>query len=100
MVHGLRLRDGRAEWYRNRYVRDPQVCAAKGWPPVPGPGEGSAVNTNVIAHAGKIFAIVEAGGLPRWRDGRRPPHVEAMLAGLRALDAPPPWVPAGGRGPA
>ena len=21
MVHGVRLRDGRAEWYRNRYVR-------------------------------------------------------------------------------
>ncbi len=22
MVHGLRMRDGRAEWYRNRFVRD------------------------------------------------------------------------------
>lgn len=67
MVHGLRLRDGRAEWYRNRFVRDDDVVAAKGWPEVPGPRHGiggNAANTNVISHAGKTFAIVEAGGLP------------------------------------
>ena len=69
MVHGLRLRDGRAEWYRSRYVRDDRVVAARGWPPVPGPrgklqmGEG-VVNTNVISHAGKLLALVEAGNLP------------------------------------
>ena len=28
MVHGVRLRDGRAEWYRNRWVRSRQVAAA------------------------------------------------------------------------
>ena len=27
MVHGIRLRDGKAEWYRNRYVRGPQTAA-------------------------------------------------------------------------
>lgn len=67
MVHGLRLRDGRAEWYRNRYVRDDEVTAAKGWPKTPGPrrGMGAGVaNTNVIGHAGRTWAIVEAGGLP------------------------------------
>lgn len=66
MVHGLRLRDGRAEWYRNRFVRDDEVTAAKGWPTSPGPrhGMGSVANTNVIGHAGKTWAIVEAGGLP------------------------------------
>ncbi len=67
MVHGLRLRDGRAEWYRNRYVRDDAVAAAQGLPLTPGPrhGMGSGVaNTNVIEHAGRTFAIVEAGGLP------------------------------------
>lgn len=67
MVHGLRLRDGRAEWYRNRYVRSDRVTEAKGWPPVTGPrhgeGDGTA-NTNVIGHAGRTFAIVEAGALP------------------------------------
>ena len=29
MVHGVRLRDGRAEWYRSRYVRDDQVTRGR-----------------------------------------------------------------------
>ena len=37
MVHGVRLRDGRAEWYRRRFVRDDEVVAAIGWPAVAGP---------------------------------------------------------------
>ena len=69
MVHGVRLRGGRAEWYRNRYVRDDQVVEAKGWPPVEGPERedqlgGGTANTNVIGHAGKTLAIVEAVSLP------------------------------------
>jgi carotenoid cleavage dioxygenase-like enzyme len=39
MIHGVRLRDGRAEWYRNRWV---------------GP------NTSVLDHAGRLFALVES----------------------------------------
>jgi len=66
MVHGVRLHDGRAEWYRNRYVRDDNVVAALGGPPVPGPTHGmsTTVNTNVIGHAGRTFALVEAGAVP------------------------------------
>ena len=30
MVHGIRLRDGKAEWYRNRWVRGPFTAAALG----------------------------------------------------------------------
>ena len=68
MVHGVRLRDGKAEWYRNRWVRSPVVAAALGGsaPPSPFP-EGTpdfAANTNVIGHAGRTFAIVEAGSPP------------------------------------
>jgi carotenoid cleavage dioxygenase len=67
MVHGVRLRDGRAEWYRNRYVVDDTVAATLARPATPGPrhgmGDGTA-NTNVIGHAGTTLAIVEAGGLP------------------------------------
>ncbi len=69
MVHGVRLREGRAEWYRNRYVRDEEVARVRGGEPVSGPrpatqlGDGGA-NTNVIGHAGRTFAIVEAGNLP------------------------------------
>src|SRR5215207_4609761 len=32
MVHGIRLRDGRAEWYRNRWVRSPEVADVLGEP--------------------------------------------------------------------
>jgi carotenoid cleavage dioxygenase len=67
MVHGLRLRDGRAEWYRNRYVRSADTAKALGEERRPGPvfaGFDFSANTNVIGHAGRTFAIVEGGGRP------------------------------------
>jgi carotenoid cleavage dioxygenase len=67
MVHGIRLRDGRAEWYRNRWVRSAEVSRTLGEPPRPGAvhaGMDFAANTNVIGHAGRTFAIVEAGSRP------------------------------------
>ncbi len=65
MVHGVRLRDGRAEWYRNRFVRDDLACAVRGWEPAPGPRAGiGAVNTHVIACGGRTLATHEAGPLP------------------------------------
>ncbi len=67
MVHGLRLRDGRAEWYRNRWVRSSGVAEALGEEVRVGPvhaGMDFAPNTNIIGHAGRTFALVEAGALP------------------------------------
>src|ERR1700722_14204888 len=67
MVHGIRLRDGRAEWYRNRWVRSPEVARILGEEVHPGPVHADmdfAPNTNVIGHAGRPFAIVEAGARP------------------------------------
>ena len=68
MVHGLSLGEGRARWYRSRFVRDDELCAARGWPEVPGPRfselSNGITNTNVISHADKLYAIVEAGGNP------------------------------------
>ena len=67
MVHGIRLRDGRAEWYRNRWVRSAEIARALGEPVRPGPVHADmdfASNTNVIGHAGRTFAIVEAGARP------------------------------------
>jgi carotenoid cleavage dioxygenase len=49
MVHGVRLRGGNAEWYRNRYVADPA---------------GFSPNTNVGGFAGTTWAMVEAGAPP------------------------------------
>ena len=67
MVHGVRLRGGTAEWYRNRWVRSRQLAGALGekWPGGPvHAGMDFAANTHVIAHAGRILATVEAGPLP------------------------------------
>ena len=67
MVHGLKLQEGRPVWYRRRFVRDDELTEANGWPRVPRPAHdesGGAANTNVIGHAGRTYAIVEAGNLP------------------------------------
>ena len=68
MVHGLRIRGGQAEWYRNRWVRNNEVATLLGesqplsdWP---ADHQQFAANTNVIGHNGQTFAIVEAGAPP------------------------------------
>jgi carotenoid cleavage dioxygenase-like enzyme len=67
MVHGVRLRAGKAEWYRNRWVRSKTVAAAlrEDWPA--GPVHDTmdfAANTHIIGHGGRTLATVEAGPLP------------------------------------
>jgi len=67
MAHGLRLRDGKAHWYRNRWVRSAAVARALGetWPAgAHTGGVDFAANTNIIGHAGKTFAIAESGVRP------------------------------------
>ncbi len=66
MAHGVRLRDGKAEWYRNRFVRSTHVSEVLGEEPAPGPRHGGfdGANTNIIGHAGRTWAIVEAGSHP------------------------------------
>ena len=67
MVHGVRLRDGKAEWYRNRWVRSQALAEAmdEKWPGGPvHAGMDFAANTHIIAHAGRYLATVEAGPLP------------------------------------
>ncbi len=66
LVHGLRLRGGRAEWYRSRFTLSADAVVALGRPPIPGPGEGrkGGVNTNVLAIGGHAHALVEGGPLP------------------------------------
>ena len=66
MVHGLCLKGGRALWYKNRWIRSHAVTAALGEPPSLGPHrtDFDTVNTNVLSHAGKTWALVEAGTCP------------------------------------
>lgn len=53
MVHGVRLENGRAAWYRNRWVRTESVDGT-------GNLRSSVVNTHVVRHAGKTLALMEA----------------------------------------
>ena len=67
MVHGVRIRDGRAEWYRNRWVRSRKVADSLGeqWPAGPvHDDQDFAANTHILSHAGRLLATVEAGPLP------------------------------------
>ncbi|MAE94252.1 MAG: dioxygenase [Deltaproteobacteria bacterium] len=66
MVHGVRLENGKAAWYRNRYVKTP-ILADPDLLRISDTGEvdrtASLANTHVIAHAGKILAL-EEGSFP------------------------------------
>lgn len=65
MVHGLAIEDGKALWYRNRWIRSNAVAKALGKVPAPGPRhQFDTVNTNVVDIAGWTFALVEAGSYP------------------------------------
>ena len=67
MVHGVRLNEGRAEWYRNRYVGSRDVAQARQQDDIAGPNwnkSGTGPNTNVGGFAGTTWAMVEAGGCP------------------------------------
>lgn len=72
MIHGVRLRNGKAEWYRNRYVQTPFVAD---------PDRqvievdsslrdmtSSKANTHIVGHAGQILAL-EEGHFPYVLDG-------------------------------
>lgn len=67
MVHGIAISGGKAQWYRNRWVRGEEACKALGEDLPPGERRADgfdAPNTNVVGIAGRTWAIVEAGGHP------------------------------------
>ncbi len=65
MLHGIRLRDGRAEWYRNRWVRTKALDGAQRVDVNTGQMDLTVglANTHVVRHADRIFAL-EEGSLP------------------------------------
>ena len=70
MVHGVRLANGRAEWYRNRFVRTPNVTDPLA-DPMSGLGDlaRGTGNTHVMPHNGSMLCL-EEGHWP-WRiDGQ------------------------------
>lgn len=61
MVHGVELRDGRAAWYRNRWVRTSGMAEELGEADRGGPTPPiyDSSNTNVLGHAGRIYSFTE-----------------------------------------
>ena len=61
MLHGVRLANGRAEWYRNRWVKTP---ALDGAPMMRADGSvdltASVAGTHIIEHGGRLLALQEA----------------------------------------
>ncbi len=62
MIHGIRVENGRAAWYRNRWVRTDSF--EKGIPLYNADGtrnlRSAVANTHVVNHAGKTLALVES----------------------------------------
>jgi carotenoid cleavage dioxygenase-like enzyme len=63
MVHAIALSEGRAEGYRNRWVRTRALAAEVETTAPSGPTEpiDGPANTHVIRHAGTTLALVESG---------------------------------------
>ena len=71
MIHAIKLRDGEAHSYRNRYIQtpfieDPSLNIMD--PSVVTNYKASKANTHIIGHAGKFLAL-EAGHFPYEIDG-------------------------------
>ncbi|MEM0996401.1 MAG: carotenoid oxygenase family protein [Bacteroidota bacterium] len=64
MVHGVRISDKKALWYRNRMVKSGNVPELLGQPDIGGPIShefDASPNTNVAAFGDKLYATIEAG---------------------------------------
>lgn len=59
MIHGVELKNGKATWYRNRYVQTPLLAEETPSPESRQKLENSIANTHIIEHAGKILALAE-----------------------------------------
>ena len=59
MVHGVSIRDGKAEWYRNRWVRTPCFFGQRLTVENALDIRCSVANTSVVMHADRIMALAE-----------------------------------------
>lgn len=61
MIHGLQLENGKANWYRNRYVQTPFLYKKpNNFKTVINPAANQS-NVSLVHHAGKLLSLGEAG---------------------------------------
>ena len=65
MIHGIRLCDGKAEWYRNAFIQTTSLGVPFGASGNPRDINNSKANTHILQHGDKVLALYETG-LP-WR---------------------------------
>ncbi len=63
MIHGVKLEEGKAVWYRNRWVRNESMVAGFG-EDLAGRNLANSNNTHIIGHADRTWALVESGPPP------------------------------------
>ncbi len=69
MVHGVRLSQGNAEWYRNRFVQTLNITDRESTEAIDiGDLSRGSANTHVVAHSGRILCL-EEGHWPWQIDG-------------------------------
>jgi len=64
MLHGIRLEEGQAKWYRNRWVNTHELRRKRGEAMEQTPGwdlRFNPANTNLMEHGGRILALCDGG---------------------------------------
>ena len=62
MVHGVTIANGKASWYRNRYVRTTLLAAGGGLTAKGAPGGAAGLsNVSIVQHAGRLLTLGEIG---------------------------------------
>lgn len=66
MIHALKLQQGQAVCYKSTMIATDRVQRLKQKPLIQGFRRGAhdVVNTNIFQHAGKLWAVIEAGAFP------------------------------------
>jgi carotenoid cleavage dioxygenase len=66
LVSGVRIKDGKTAWFRNRWIRSRRVARTLHEKAPPGPRHFpiDTVHTNLVPHNGLLLALVETGCLP------------------------------------
>jgi carotenoid cleavage dioxygenase-like enzyme len=99
MLHGIRLEQGQASWYKNRFVQTPLLNKKSGFLLKPPELQENQSNVSLIHHGGKLLSLGEAWGYEINPDDLSTVGVETYEKQLQtAMTAHPKIDPATGQG--